>query len=92
MNPATSNPGTSKLVIQRTKAEITQEKSPKVIIVTGSERISKNGRRNVFNKPRTIAAINASMKFCTIIPGTRYAVPKRASALATIEKTRFMVN
>ena len=68
--PATKNDGTNALVSKIIKTLITNIKSPKVKIVTGSVRRVSIGFTNAFRTPRTIAAKSAVPKLGTLTPGT----------------------
>lgn len=78
---ATENPvirlSTSKIM----SALMTNVKSPKVRIVTGSVNIMRIGLRMVFTIPKTTATITAVRNESTVTPGSKYAVIKTASEL-----------
>ncbi len=64
-NPSMVNPGTIRAATHNTKAEIIQEKSPKVIKFTGRVKRINIGFKNAFSKPKTKAAITAVLKSAT---------------------------
>jgi hypothetical protein len=53
---------------------------PSVKIVIGSARMCSTGRIKAFTRPITIAAISATQKLATAIPGTKYATSMTPSA------------
>lgn len=72
-NATTSNPGTNKVTRYKIIAFINHPTKPKVIIFIGSSRIFKNGLKKAFNKARTTAAVNSTLKSLPYVKPGRIA-------------------
>lgn len=70
-NPETAKPSIILSQIIIITALITNRKSPKVTIVTGIVNKTNIGFKNVFNRAKTTATINAVEKLATAIPGKK---------------------
>ncbi len=71
---STLNPRTIFETIITIKASITKVNRPKVIIVTGRERIKRIGFTKIFKAAKTKATIKATLNEETVTPERRYAV------------------
>lgn len=70
-NPETAKPSINLSPIKIITAFITNKNNPKVTIVAGMVKKIKIGFKNVFNKAKTTATINAVEKLSTAIPGKK---------------------
>lgn len=73
-NPRTSKPSNNPAEIHSINPLITKENSPSEIIINGNEKNDRIGFNMEFSRPKTIAAINADLKFLIVIPGKSAAV------------------
>ncbi len=69
--PSTEKPTTKYAAKSSNPALITKENKPSVIILIGRVRINSTGRIRTFITPKTKAAIIATLRPSTAIPGTK---------------------
>jgi hypothetical protein len=80
--PLTLNPGTNTEASQKHRPLITSENAPKLMMLSGNDRVDKIGRTAELKKPRTKAAIIAAGKFAKSTPGTIKSTTSKLRAVA----------
>ena len=90
-NPSTANPPTIFVHSRIINALITNKKSPKVTMVTGSVSNTKIGFTKMLSKPNTNATMTDVVKLATDTPGIKCAMTITIKAVTRILMIRFII-
>lgn len=84
IKPCTINPGTNRAANQKHRPLMTNENSPKLKKLIGSDNTDSTGRTVEFTPPTATAASKAAGKLAIVTPGTTKSTTSKPKAVAKV--------